>query len=166
MPKTKSQKIEEVKEISEKVKSSETVIVADFTGLDANGMNELRTELHDKGITFKAIKKRLLNLAFDNTGISLSPKKMEGQLGIALSNSDVAETARPIYEFHKKYKEKLKITGGYYMKREYDAEELLRIGALPNRDVLIGQIVGMFTSPIRSLLFVLSEKSKMVEDLK
>ena len=165
MPKTKNQKIEEVKEVAEKVNETKTIVLADFTGLSANGMNTFRARLHETGMKFRVIKKRLLKRVFESTGIDINPEEVEGQLGIVMSQNDIADTAQPIYTFQEEHKETFKIMGGCEVveKNVLGAEEVTRIGALPSREVLIGQLVGMFASPIKSFLFVLNEKSKMVE---
>ena len=43
------------------------------------------------------------------------------------------------------------------------ASDVIRLGQLPSREVLLGQLVGMLVSPIRSFLFVLNEKAKRGE---
>lgn len=160
--KTRAQKIETAKGVTEKLKSANTVVLTDFTGLTANGMNVLRKSLREVGMQFQVIKKRILKRVFGETGITLNPKEIEGQLGVVFSPKDIVGTAQPIYAFQKANKDIFRITGGVLMeeKKILTGETVAKIGGLPGREVLIAQIIGMFAAPIRSFLFVVNEKAK------
>jgi ribosomal protein L10 len=41
-----------------------------------------------------------------------------------------------------------------------DAAQVIYIGKLPPREVLLGQLLGMLASPIRSFMYLLDQKSK------
>jgi hypothetical protein len=41
------------------------------------------------------------------------------------------------------------------------AEDVVYIGKLPPREVVLAQLLGMLAAPIRSFLYILDEKSKM-----
>jgi ribosomal protein L10 len=40
------------------------------------------------------------------------------------------------------------------------AEEVLFVGQLPPREILLAQLLGMIAAPIKSFLYVLDQKSK------
>ena len=159
--KTKSQKIKDLETAKRKIGESRTIVVADFTGLSVNSMNTLRKSLKSAGIGFAVIKKRLLKIAFSETGIKADPKKFEGQTGVVFSPEGISETSQIIYKFAKQNKNKFKILGGVEVEENkfLDGGEVEYIGKLPGRDVLIGQLVGMIAAPIKSFLFILNEKS-------
>jgi large subunit ribosomal protein L10 len=161
MAKTKAQKLQAVKEGIEALKQSETVILTDFTGLSANEMNALRQLLRSAGAVFKVLKKRLLKFVFEKEKIEFDPEKMEGQAGVVFSKKDLAETAGLVYKFSKT-KEALKILGGFDVKEKkfIEAAEIKKIGSLPSREVLLAQLLGMLTAPIRQFLFILNERAK------
>jgi hypothetical protein len=56
-----------------------------------------------------------------------------------------------------------KILAGYDIGNNVaiDAEQLIYIGKLPPREVVLAQLLGMLAAPIRSFLYILDEKSKM-----
>jgi ribosomal protein L10 len=62
-------------------------------------------------------------------------------------------------------KKGFKILGAYDLsdKNFIDAETVIKIGKLPTREILLGQLVGVLSAPIRMFMYVLNEKSKMVE---
>lgn len=161
MAKTKQQKIKAIEEGLENLKHSETVILADFTGLTVNEMNAFRRILKAAGIAFKVIKKRLLKLVFEKAGMEFDPSKFEGQTGVVFSARDLVETSGAVYKLSKT-KEIFKILGGFDLKekRFVDAAEIKKLGGLPSREVLLGQLVGVLSAPLRMLMYVLNEKGR------
>lgn len=166
MAKTKSQKKEDIKEGEAKLGKSETVVVADFTGLTANELNAFRKAVRAIGGVVVVMKKRLLKLAFSSKGIEFDPKKFPGQAGVVFSPKDIVETSGTVYNFSKPFlrKETFKILGGFELKDKkfYESKEVKQLGQLPTREVLLGQLAFMLTVPIKKLLFVMNEKSKKV----
>lgn len=159
--KTKAQKVTQIEEGVKELKTSQAVVITDFTGLTANELNAFRKEVFALGGTMSVIKKRLLKYVFEKEGMEFDPKQFEGQTGVVFSPKDMVETAGVAYKFSKQNK-LLKILGGFEVeeKKFMNAEDVTRIGQLPSREVLLGQLVYMLSSPIRSFLYVLNEKSK------
>jgi large subunit ribosomal protein L10 len=162
--KTKQQKKEAVEAGSAALRGSETVVFTDFTGLTANEMNALRRELKGIGARLSVMKKRLVRVMFEGHGVAFDPKGYEGQLGVVFSPKDAVETAGVVTKFGKPFEKKgiFKILGGFDAKEKSLVERstMVRYGQIPSREILLGQLVGMLASPIRSLLFVMQEKSK------
>ena len=159
--KTKAQKVQQIEEGAKDLKTSQSVVITDFTGLTANEINSLRKQVYALGGSMSVIKKRLLKYVFEKEGMEFEPKSFEGQTGVVFSPKDMVDTAGVVFKFSKQNKN-LKILGGYEVgeKKFIVAEDVSRIGQLPSREVLLGQLVYMLGSPIRSFLFVLNDKSK------
>lgn len=162
MPKTKDQKIKIVKDAKDNLGRNSTLILADFTGLSANAANSLRKSLKEAGMKFQVIKKRLLKKVLDGRNVALDPKNIKGELGVIFSPKSIAETAQTVYKFEKGNQDRFKMVTGIDLKEAviWGKEDVTRIGKLPSREVLLGQFVGLLTSPLRSFMFVLNEKSK------
>lgn len=162
--KTKAQKTKAIQGGTDDLKNSKTVIITDFTGLSSNEMNSLRRALRAISTPFRVVKKRLLKIIFEKSGAQFDPKQYSGQMGIAFSPKDIVEVSGAVYRFAKEYEKKgiFKILGGLDVaeKRFIDAKEVVAIGKLPSREVLLGQLVGMIAAPIKSFLFVLKAKSE------
>ena len=161
MAKTKIQKIEIVKNASEELKGASVAIIADFSGISVNDLNGFRKALKAAGLRFGVFKKRLLALVFRSAGLEFDPKRFPGQSGVVFSPKDIVETSGEVYKFAKQ-NDKFNILGGFDIaaKTFIEASDVKRYGALPSREALLGQLVGMLSYPIKSLLFVLNEKSK------
>lgn len=161
MPKTKTQKIESVKKGGELTENSQTVILADFSGLKVNDLNKFRKTLKAKGAVFSVIKKRLLKIIFEKAGLAFDRNQFTGQISVVFSPTDVVETAGEVYRFAKQ-NEVFKILGGWDLKEKkfIEAAEIIQIGQLPSREILLAQLVGMIAAPIKKLLFALNAVAK------
>ena len=168
MAKTKTQKIKAVETGETDLKKSQTVVIGDFTGLTVNDMNIFRKELSVMGAKLSVVKKRLLKLIFEKSGMTFDPKQFAGQTSVVFSPKDIVETAGAVYKFSKSKKEMFKILGGFEVseKKFVNALDVKRIGQLPSREVMLGQLVGMLVTPIRQFLYVLDQKSKQTVEVK
>ncbi|MEK7635940.1 MAG: 50S ribosomal protein L10 [Patescibacteria group bacterium] len=164
---TKKQKAEYIKEGKDILKNSHFLVFIDFTKTSVEDLKKLRRVLRDAGAKLKVIKKRLLNIAFKESGFDFDHSKFESQIGTIFSEKDIPEIAASVYKFSKEINNKeFKILGGYDLsaKNFLEAEFVKMLGQLPPREILLSQLVGMLQSPISKLLYVLNEKSKMVEN--
>lgn len=161
---TKAQKAVQIEEGVADLKVSQSVVVTDFTGLTANDINTLRKQLFALGASMSVVKKRLLKYVFEKEGMAFDPKQFEGQTGVVFSPKDMVETAGVVYKFAKTH-DALKMRGGFEVgeKKFIPAGDVVRIGQLPSKEVLLGQLVYMLGTPIRSFLVVLNEKSKITK---
>lgn len=161
---TKSQKSKDIESGVQNLTTSETVIVTNFTGLSANDMNALRKKVKEISGRVQVMKKRLLKFVFENRGMQFDPKQFNGQVSVVFSPKDIGETAALVSAFKKEHKDKFEVLGGWNVSEKLFLEKELveKIGNLPPRPILLGQLVGMIAAPIRSFLFVLNEQSKKI----
>lgn len=164
MAKTKEQKAKSVLEGIEGLKSSKTVLLLDFTGTPAGKLNDFRKVVRGAGGIFRVVKKRLLKLVFGKENIEFEPKNFAGQAGVVFSPQDVYETSSLVYK-STSGTETFKILGGFDIgeKKFVEGEEMIKLGRLPGREVLLGQLVGMISAPLKMFMNILEQKSKMVE---
>lgn len=162
--KTKEEKKKQIEDGNRYFKSNKTLILTDFTGLNANELNSFRKLVKELGGIFFVMKKRLLGLVLKQNDINFDIKSLEGQTGVVFSPKDSLETAKVVYNFAKAYKAKkiFKILGGWETesKKFLDTKEVELLGQLPSKEELLGQLVFMLTIPLKKLVFVLNEKVK------
>lgn len=153
---TKKQKTEQIEKGQELLKESRSLIFVDFSGKSVEEISVLRRALREAGAKLKVIKKRLMRIVFEKQGIDFNPEQFESQLGTIFAPNEIFEIASPIY------KSKIQILGGYDLseKNFIDAEKVEFIGKLPSREILLGQLVGMLSAPIKMFMHVLDQKSK------
>jgi len=168
--KTKAQKQEELKKGNELFEKSGVLVLTDFTKVPAEDLRRLRKELKQAGANFLVIKKRLLGVLLKEKGIDFNVKQFASSVGTVFSSKGLEEISAPIFKFFStlggpENKDKdssiKKILGGYDLKNKsfIEAKQVVMIGQLPSREVLLGQLFGMLASPIRSFLYLLKEKA-------
>ncbi len=164
MAKTKAYKTQKIEDGGKIIDEKETVIFADFTGTKVNDMNSLRSILFGIGSKFEVFKKRLFRVALSKKGFEFNPESLAGQLGVVYSDKPMDAIAGLVYGFAKKNKT-FKILGGLTLKEKkfISGDEIIAIGQLPPREVLLAQVVGTIAAPIRAFLYILSEKSKQIK---
>ncbi len=170
--KTRAQKEAELANAHELFDKSEALIFADFTKITAENLRKLRTELKKSGANFLVIKKRILSILLKEKGIDVDLKQFKTSVGTIFSEVDSEHIAGPAFKFFSGMEVPegeakdvwiKKILAGYNItgKTPMDAEEIIYIGKLPPREVVLAQLLGMLAAPIRSFLYILDEKSKM-----
>lgn len=163
---TKQQKSQQIEEGKKTLKESRTLAFVDFSGTTVEDLRKLRRSLLSVGAKMKVFKKKLLRIALKESGFDFDPEQFDLQVGTISAKGDVSEVASLIYKFSKEIKNKnFKILGAYDLaeKNFFDSAATTRIGQLPSREILLAQLVGMLSAPMRMFLYVLNEKSKMVE---
>ncbi len=150
---TKDQKKKLVKDLAEKVKSSKSVVFADFKGVKVKDLTELKKELRKEGVDFKVSKKTLINIAFKEAGIDVDTRKMEGQVAVSISSRDEVAPAKIIEKFSKK-NENLKILGGILENKLLGIDQVKALAKLPSKEELLGILVGTIKAPISGFVNV------------
>lgn len=166
--KTKSKKQEELDKGRKMLQKSQAVLLLDFSKVKTADLRGLRRELKKNQSSMLVIKKRLLGLLFKEKNLELPAGDIKVSLGTVFA-SDLEAAAGSVYRFFvglekdkKLESAKAKLLGGYdFAKQEFiPAERAVFIGQLPPREVLLAKLLGILAAPIRSFLYVLSEKSK------
>jgi large subunit ribosomal protein L10 len=152
---TRQQKEEIVKELAQKIKDSKAVVFSDFKGLTVSDMTTLRSELREKEIDFKVLKKTLMTIALKDAGIEMDITKMEGQIAVAVSAGDEVEASKIIAKMAK-VNENLKIAGGILGDKVLSQEEVVALSKLPSKDELLAKLVGTLNAPISGFANVLA----------
>ena len=134
-------------------------MLVDYRGITVSQATELRNNARNAGCVYKVYKNRLMKIAFDNLGITFPETDFEGTTAVLFCNSDEVAPAKIALDASTKYNV-LKLKSGFVTGKYYNTEEITALARIPSRDVLLGQLLGLLTSPMRSLAFDLSEIAK------
>ena len=170
--KTRAQKETELAKARELFDKSEALIFADFTNITAENLRKLRIELKKADANFLVIKKRILGILLKEKGIDINLQQFKTSVGTIFSTADAEHIAGPAFNFFSgmavpegaaKDVWIKKILAGYDInaKASMDAQQIIYIGKLPPREVILAQLLGMLAAPIRSFLYILDQKAKM-----
>jgi large subunit ribosomal protein L10 len=149
------QKKEEVKLLSEKIKKSKSVILADYRGITVEQVTGLRNELRKANIEYKVIKNSIINLAAKSSNIDALEPFLSGPTSIALGYDDITGAAKVLAKYAAE-NESFKIKAGWIDGQLFDGAAVIEISKLPSKEVLISKVLGGFNAPISGFANVLN----------
>ncbi len=155
-----------------KLKASKSIVFVNFAGLSVSLQQKLKLELKAIGSDMTVVKNTLIKLAGKEAGINdaiLTDEVLSGQTALILTTADAIAPIQVIGKFAKENQVpnfKIGIVEGKFQ----DKDSLIKISALPSKDVLYSQVIGSLISPMyqlvgtlngnmQKLLFVLKEVS-------
>jgi len=152
-----------VEEMKKNFTSNESVMIAQYQGLNVTELDELRKELRDKGILFKITKNRITKIAIKETPVKELEKYFTGPTAAAIS-SDPITTAKILTKFAKSH-DKLKIVAGFMDGKVLDQKEVAIIATLPSLEEARAKIVGIFATPAQKLVSILLAPGSKIANL-
>jgi large subunit ribosomal protein L10 len=160
MSKTKAAKAASVEMITRALAEAKGVAFVNFSGLTVKDAAVLRRQCRSAGVTYLVVKKTLLKLALERSGVSaVDPAALGGEIAVAFGMSDELVAPKTLDEFAGTHPA-LRFVGGLVPSsvgwRFMSASEVAVLAKLPGRHELLGQLVGMVANPLRGLVGVLS----------
>ena len=149
-----------VSEIENLAKDAKSIVLVDYRGLTVAQATELRNNVRTAGGTYKVYKNRLMKIAFDNLGIEFPASDFEGTTAVLFHSTDEVAPAKIALDGSKKFNNNLKLKSGYVNGKYFDLNEITALANIPSREVLVAQLLGMLTNPMRSLAVAVSEIAK------
>ena len=152
-----------VEEMKKNFTDNESVMIAQYQGLNVNELDTLRKELRDKGIIFKITKNRITKIAIKETTKKRFRKIFTGPTAAAIS-SDPISTAKILTKFSKN-NDKLKIIAGFMDGKVLDEKEVSVIATLPSLEEARAKIVGILATPAQKLVSILLAPGSKIANL-
>jgi len=142
-----------VADLTERLKGSETLLVADYRGLTMPQIDELRTKLLEHGARFAVVKNTLTRRAAEAAGTDALLALLDGPTAIAFleSDGDPVAVAKALVDAARETRV-LALRGGMLEGRPVEPEEIESLAKLPPADVLRAQVLGAITAPLTSIL--------------
>ncbi len=155
MQKTDKERV--VAELTERLRSAETLIVADYRGLSMPQIDALRARLREHGARFSVVKNTLTRRAAEAAGVDALLALLEGPSAIAFieADGDMVAVAKALADSARETKV-LAIRGGILAGRAIAAGEVEELAKLPPLDTLRGQVLGAVVAPLTALLALLA----------
>src|ERR687883_1441733 len=131
----KSDKELVVAELTERLRTAETVIVADYRGLTMTQIDELRSRLLEQGARFSVVKNTLGRIAAQEAGNEALLALLEGPTAVAFleAGGDPVAVAKALRDAARDTRI-LAIRGGVLEGRTITAEEVESLATLPPTD--------------------------------
>jgi large subunit ribosomal protein L10 len=150
----RNEKAAVVADVGLQVARSQTLALAEYRGLTVAHLDSLRRQARDKGVYLHVLKNTLARRAVAGTPFEVAQETMVGPLIYGFSEDAVA-AAKVVADFAKS-NDKLVIKGGAYAGKALNADGIKALAAVPSKEVLLSQLLGLMQSPIARLARVLA----------
>ena len=150
----RNEKAAVVTDVAAQVARSQTLALAEYRGLTVEHLNALRKQARDKGVYLHVLKNTLARRAVAGTPFEVASASMVGPLIYGFSQDAVA-AAKVISDFAKG-NDKLIVKAGAYAGKALDANGVKALAAIPSKEVLLAQLLGLMQSPISRFARVLA----------
>ncbi|MDQ3991812.1 MAG: 50S ribosomal protein L10, partial [Actinomycetota bacterium] len=139
---SRAEKVEKVREITERLTSSQAAVFANFRGLTVHDATELRTALADSEAAFTVVKNTLTRLAVRDAGLAELEGFLDGPTAIAFIRGDLVAGTKSLLDAAKRFPV-LEVKGGVAEGRVLSADDIRALGALPSREEMLAKVAGL-----------------------
>src|SRR5438477_3356651 len=145
-----------VADLSEELKESSFVLVADYQHMKVDDFSELRKRLAGAGAEIHVVKNSFLKRAMADSGFPAGDGKLTGQTAVVTGKKDVAPVAKAFKTFVTAL-QKAMLKLGFIDRAAVSTSDLEALADLPPENVLRAQLLGLLLSPATKLVRVLNE---------
>ena len=128
-----------VAEVSAQVAQAQTIVLAEYRGIQVADITRLRATARKSGVYFHVLKNTLARRAVQGTPFEALAEKMVGPLVYSMS-ADAVAAAKVVFDFAKT-NDKLVIKAGSMSGSVMSAAQVAVLAATPSRDELIARLM-------------------------
>ena len=150
----RNEKAAVVSDVAAQAAKSQTLALAEYRGLTVEALNKLRVDARSKGVYLHVLKNTLARRAVVGTPFESASESMVGPLIYGFSEDAVA-AAKVIADFAKT-NDKLIVKAGAHAGKALDAKGVASLAAIPSKEVLLSQLLGLMQSPVARIARVLA----------
>lgn len=144
-----------VAEVSAVIANAQSIIAAEYRGLEVVDLTVLRANARQSGVYLRVLKNTLVRRAISGTQFEALSGKLVGPLIYGISTDPVA-AAKLLNDFAKD-KEKLVIKAGAMPHYVMDAAGVKALASMPSREELLSKLLGTIQAPITQFVRTLNE---------
>lgn len=144
-----------IEEVSAQVATAQSIIIAEYRGLDVASVTVLRKTARESGVYLRVLKNTLVRRAVAGTPFEGITGQLTGPLMYAISTDPVA-AAKVLSEFAKS-NDKLVIKGGSMPNSLLDVNGVKALATMPSREELLSKLLGTMQAPIAQFVRTLNE---------
>jgi large subunit ribosomal protein L10 len=157
MPKSKTQKNDIIKNLTDKIGQAKSIVFVKYDGLGVKENEALRRALAEENSEYLVAKKTLLDLAFEKAKFAgLKISEMTGQLAAVFGFGTEEAAAKIIHKFQKDHEGKIAFAGAILENKFIDAVAAEEFAKLPTRKELYAKLVGSINAPVAGFVNTLA----------
>ena len=150
-------KVEAVKELHDVFSKAKSAVMANYQGIDAQGITALRVHMRSRSVDFLVVKNTLARRAAKDTVLEVLGEDFKGPISIAVGFDDAIAPAKALADFAKSGAPKApEVICGVVEGKKVSSEEIQAIADLPSREELISKMLSVFQGPTTNFAGVFS----------
>jgi len=144
-----------VEEVVATVANAQSIVIAEYRGLDVASVTELRKKARESGVYLRVLKNTLARRAITGTSFEDLSEQLVGPLLYGIS-TDPVSAAKVMADFAKT-NDKLVIKAGSLPNSVLNQEGVKALASMPSREELLSKLLGTMQAPIATFVRTLNE---------
>ncbi|MBN8447708.1 MAG: 50S ribosomal protein L10 [Candidatus Accumulibacter sp.] len=151
-----------VAEVSARMATAQTIVLAEYSGLPVTHLTRLRAQARASGVYLRVLKNTLVRRAVEGGVFASLAEQMTGPLIYSISDDPVS-AAKVLNDFAKT-NDKLVLKAGSFAGELLDKAGVQALAAIPSRDELLSQLLGIMQAPVSGFACALAALAKQREE--
>ena len=156
---TRAIKEEELRDLEQSFKGTDSAIVVDFKGLKVPEVTELRRQIRGARGSYKVVKNTLAKRALKGTRFEALSETFTGTTAVAYAGADPVALAKVLTTFAKTAPA-LQIKAAVVQGRAIKAAEVTDLASLPGKPELYAKLLFVLQAPMVQLVSVLNAPAR------
>jgi len=135
-----------VAEVSAQVAKAQTIVVAEYSGIEVGDLTRLRAQARKSGVYLRVLKNTLVRRAVADSAFAGLAAQMTGPLIYSIS-ADPVSAAKVLNDFAKT-NDKLVLKAGVYAGNVLDKAGVQALASIPSREELLAKLLGVMKAPV------------------
>ncbi len=148
--------------VSAQVASAQTIVLAEYSGIEVGDLTRLRAQARKSGVYLRVLKNTLVRRAVAGSAFAGLAEQMSGPLIYSISADPVA-AAKVLNDFAKT-NDKLVLKAGGYAGKVLDKAGVQALASIPSRDELLARLLGIMQAPVTGFACALAALAKQREE--
>ena len=144
-----------IEEVSVQVAKAQSIVIAEYRGLDVASVTVLRKTARESGVYLRVLKNTLVRRAVAGTAFEPLSEQLVGPLVYGISADPVA-AAKVLADFAKT-NDKLVIKGGALPNNLLNQDGVKALATMPSREELLSKLLGTMQAPVAQFVRTLNE---------
>jgi len=151
-----------IDEITENLKKSNALYIANYSGLSVDEANRLRGAFRKGNVFFKVYKNKLMKLAMEEVGgyDEIIPT-LNQQNGFAFVEEELSAPAKVLKDFIKDNK-KPEFKAAFIDGDFFGGDKLDTLAAMKSKNEIIGDVLGLLMAPITNVIGALNAQGSNI----
>ncbi|HMM55442.1 MAG TPA: 50S ribosomal protein L10 [Candidatus Desulfobacillus sp.] len=150
-----------VAEVSAQVANAQTIVVAEYRGIEVGDLTQLRARARQSGVYLRVLRNTLARRALEGSPFSVLAGQLSGPLIYGISADPVA-AAKVLNDFAKG-NEKLVLKAGAYAGKALDKAAVQALASIPGREELLARLLGVMQAPVAGFAIALGALARQRE---